>query len=183
MNADERTAAVTECLDELAIASSLQEIQDVVRRTPRRLVEATGGTFVLREGDQVFYADEDAASPLWKGQRFPIGECISGWAMTNGLVAVVPDISVDPRIPQEAYKPTFVRSLVMMPIGRPAVAAMGAYWDEVTKPSPEIVDLLRPVATAAAEAIGRVGLDGAPVAPVLSRPAASPPDVEVGVTT
>ena len=56
----------------------------------------------------------------------------------------------------------------MMPIGRPAVAAMGAYWDEVTKPSAETVDLLRPVATAAAEAIGRVGLGDAPTAPVLS---------------
>ena len=31
----------------------------------------------LREGR---YADEDAIGKLWKGQRFPMSTCISGWA-------------------------------------------------------------------------------------------------------
>jgi hypothetical protein len=71
----------------LEAASTLGEIQQVVRRAPRDLVGADGATFVLRDFDRCFYADEDAASPLWKGQRFPIESCISGWAMLNDAAA------------------------------------------------------------------------------------------------
>ena len=49
MNADDRAATLAECLDALATAGSLQEIQDVVRRAPRRLVEAMGGKITKSE--------------------------------------------------------------------------------------------------------------------------------------
>ena len=67
----------------LSLARSLPEIQSIVRSGARRLTGADGATFVLRDGDRCFYADEDAIEPLWKGQRFPLGQCISGWAMNN----------------------------------------------------------------------------------------------------
>ncbi len=161
------STSIEEIVLALRAAVRLEDIQRVVRSAPVHIADAAGGTFVLRDGDKCFYADEDAISPLWKGQRFPIGECISGWAMQHGRTAVVPDIARDERIPLAAYRPTFVRSLVMVPIGRPAVAAMGAYWTTPYEPPPWTVAALEEVAEAAADAVGRVGLDGAPVTPVL----------------
>ena len=53
---------------------SVADVQAVVRVAARRLTGADGATFVLRDGDSCYYADEDAISPLWKGQRFPIDQ-------------------------------------------------------------------------------------------------------------
>ena len=130
---------------------------------------AQGATFVLREGDRCFYADEDAIAPLWKGQRFPMTACISGWAMLNDETAVVPDISVDDRIPLAAYRPTFVRSLVMVPVGSPPVAAIGAYWSRVYEATPEQIADLESLASRTASAIQRIGLDDAPWAPTFRK--------------
>ena len=65
---------------------------------------------------------------MWKDQRFPLSSCISGWAMMNGQTAVIEDVFEDPRIPYDTYLPTFVKSLIMTPLGEKNVAAMGAYW-------------------------------------------------------
>lgn len=144
-------------------AQTLEDVQVVVRRAPRDLVAADGATFVLRDVDLCFYVDEDAASPLWKGQRFPLEHCISGWAMLNDTTAVVPDIFADDRIPQAAYRPTFVRSLVMVPVGsEKPVAAIGTYWASTHLATDEEVGLLERLSDAAARAIDRVGLDAAP---------------------
>src|SRR5262249_13228681 len=67
----------------LSLARDLPSIMAIVRRAARELVGADGATFVLRDGNQCHYADEDAISALWKGQRFPMENCVSGWAMTN----------------------------------------------------------------------------------------------------
>ena len=74
--------------------------------------------------------EEDAIGPLWKGQYFPLSACISGWSMLNGQTAVIEDVFADPRIPHDAYRPTFVKSLIMTPVGEKNVAAMGAYWKD-----------------------------------------------------
>src|SRR5262249_32531599 len=103
-------------VQDLSLARHLPEIMAVVRRTARELTGADGATFVLRDGMRCHYADEDAIAPLWKGRRFPMSACISGWAMLERRPAVVPDIYQDPRIPHDAYRPTFVKSLVMVPI-------------------------------------------------------------------
>lgn len=150
----------------LATAADLVAIGEVVRTAARELTDAQGATFVLRDGEDCFYADEDAIAPLWKGQRFPLTHCISGWAMLNAATTVVRDIEADARIPLEAYRPTFVRSLVVVPIGaaRP-VAAIGAYWAEVRRPDEPSVAALEELAVEAAAAIDRVGLASAPWAP------------------
>ncbi|NBB11847.1 response regulator [Pseudomonas sp. SLFW] len=52
--------------------------------------------------------------------------------MRHNATVAIPDVRLDSRVPQDAYAATFVRSLVMVPIGRPVpVAALGAYWAEV----------------------------------------------------
>ena len=92
-----------------------------------------GASFVLRDNDQCYYADENAISPLWKGQRFPMETCVSGWAMLHREAAVIEDIYQDPRVPADAYRPTFVKSMAMMPVRQAApIAAIqaGEEWRE-----------------------------------------------------
>ena len=154
----------------LVAAADVTEVGAIARSSARALTGADGATFVLRDGDDCFYADEEAISPLWKGQRFPLNHCISGWAMLNAATAIVPDISLDPRIPMEAYRPTFVRSLVVVPVGseKPS-AALGVYWSVRQVPHASLVRRLETLAAHTAAAIERVGLDNAPWAPTFRR--------------
>ncbi|HZI72761.1 MAG TPA: GAF domain-containing protein, partial [Gemmatimonadales bacterium] len=146
-------------IQELSLARDLPRIMEIVRRSARELTGADGATFVLRDGEQCHYADEDAIAPLWKGRRFPMTSCISGWAMLNRQAAVIEDIYADPRIPAEAYRPTFVKSLVMVPI-RTAdpVGAIGNYWAARRKPRPEEVKLLQALADSTSVAMENVQL-------------------------
>jgi len=112
----------------LALASNRAMVIETVRETARGICKSDGITFVLRDGDMCHYVEEDAIGPLWKGQYFPMNVCISGWSMLNGQTAVIEDVFADARIPVDAYRPTFVRSLIMTPVGEKHVAAMGAYW-------------------------------------------------------
>src|SRR3954452_13433582 len=95
----------------LSLARSLPAVMAIVRRVARELTGADGATFVLREGDKCYYADENAIAPLWKGRRFPISACISGWSMLHREHVVIEDIYADGRIPADTYRPTFVKSL------------------------------------------------------------------------
>jgi signal transduction histidine kinase len=67
----------------------------------------------------------------------------------------------DDRVPKDAYAPTFVRSMVMVPIGKPrAVAALGAYWSQTGRQSPETVRRLENLARLATVAIENARLLG-----------------------
>jgi GAF domain-containing protein len=115
----------------LSNAYSLDEVVGVVQATARSICQADGVTFVLRDGDRCHYVEEDAISPLWRGQKFPMSACISGWCMIHGKTVSISDIYHDARIPHDAYRPTFVKSLVMTPVRTDSpVAAIGAYWSE-----------------------------------------------------
>ncbi|MEU7475093.1 GAF domain-containing protein [Lentzea sp. NPDC042327] len=143
----------TELLDQ---ATSLEEVQRIVRTTARSLLRSHGATLVLLDGDLCYYADEDSMSPLWKGQRFPAANCISGWAMLNRKTVVITDIRFDARIPQEAYRPTFVRSLVVTPILRPLpIGATGCYWAVPHTASESETSTLEALAAAAGVALER----------------------------
>jgi signal transduction histidine kinase/ActR/RegA family two-component response regulator len=152
----ERLVAVVQ---ELSLASDLPSIQGIVRRAARELAGADGATFVLRDGDLCHYADEDAISPLWKGQRFPMHTCISGWAMLNRAPAMIEDIYRDDRIPHDAYRPTFVKSLAMVPI-RTAdpIGAIGVYWARVHRPGAEELRLIQALADTTAVAMENVSI-------------------------
>lgn len=143
----------------LSVCRSLQEVIETVTPAARQLLDADGVTFVLRDGDLCHYADEDAIAPLWKGKRFPMSACISGWCMAERQTAVIADIYQDPRIPHDAYRPTFVRSLAMVPVRQDdPVAAMGAYWRQGHAVAPGEVQLLQAIANAAGLAIANVEL-------------------------
>jgi signal transduction histidine kinase len=144
------------------LASARDEVTvcTIVRNAARALTGADGVTFVLREGNHCYYADEDAIGPLWKGRRFPMETCISGWAMLNKTFTVVPDIYVDERIPQDAYRPTFVKSLAMVPVRREdPIGAIGAYWARPHAATPDEVGILQSLADAASLALHNVQLD------------------------
>jgi GAF domain-containing protein len=148
--------------ERLRRAHSAAEVQSITAGAARRLVGADGATFVLRDGDKCFYVDEDAIGPLWKGQRFPLTACISGWAMLNAQAAEVPDIYVDPRIPIGAYRPTFVKSLAMVPIrAADPVGAIGVYWADFHVPTEDEVDLVAALGEVAADALERLTLEPA----------------------
>ncbi len=114
---------------DLSFARDLATVVVTARKAARELTGADGVTIVLRSGNECYYADEDAIAPLWKGRRFPLEACVSGWVMTQNLAAVIADIYADSRVPHEVYRPTFVKSLAMVPVRAPeAIAAIGAYW-------------------------------------------------------
>lgn len=138
-------------------AGSVEEIRTVLKGSVRAGVRAQGATVVHREDDQCFYVDEDAMSPLWKGQRFPVRACISGWAMLNEQTVAIADIRADSRVPQEAYRPTFVRSMVAVPIrvGHP-IGAIGAYWASPHRATDEEIATLEALAEAAGRALGKI---------------------------
>src|SRR2546427_2508336 len=141
----------------LSLAWDLDRIMAVVRCAARELTGADGATFVLRDGDQCHYVEEDAIAPLWKGRRFPMNTCISGWVMLNRQPAVIEDIYADPRIPADAYRPTFVKSLVMVPIRTSdPVGAIGNYWATRRQPRAEEVRLLQALADSTSGAMENV---------------------------
>lgn len=146
-------------VQELSMAADLPSVQEVVRTAARELADCDGATFVLRDGEQCFYADEDAIAPLWKGHRFPLEACISGWAMLHRQHVVIPDIYLDDRIPHEAYRPTFVQSLVMMPVRTlDPIAAIGAYWAEHHTATDAEVALLQGLANATSVALDKLAV-------------------------
>ena len=158
LSATERLVQVAQ---ELSHARELRDIMAVVREAARELTGADGASFVLRDGDHCFYAEENAISPLWKGRRFPIRSCISGWTMLHREAAVIEDIYADPRIPQDAYRPTFVKSLAMVPIRTSApVGAIGNYWAEQHRASEGEVKLLKALADLTSLAMENVQLYG-----------------------
>lgn len=150
-------ARLVTAVQELSLVRTVPAIQEIVRRAARELLDADGATFVLRDGDLCHYADEDAIAPLWKGQRFPMSACISGWAMLQARHAMIPDIYADPRIPADAYRPTFVKSLVMVPIRLESpIGAIGVYWARQRETPDEEIGLIQALANTTAVAMENV---------------------------
>jgi PAS domain-containing protein len=144
--------------EKLATCKSVDAVVAVLRDTARDIVKSDGIAVIIREDDKCFYAAEDAVSPLWASRRFPADSCVSGWAMTNRQTVAISDIYLDRRVPHDAYRPTFVRSLVMVPIGDPARAAIGAYWSEVRSHDSRTIGMLEALARSAAISLENVRL-------------------------
>ena len=155
----EARALLVDLVKQLSMARSVDAIVQIVRQGARKLNGADGATFVLREGELCHYVDEDAIGPLWKGSRFPMDACISGWAMRHGRAVVVPDIRTEPRIPADAYAPTFVRSLVMVPIRAEApIGAIGNYWATEHEATEDELALIQALADSTSLAFENVAL-------------------------
>jgi hypothetical protein len=148
-------------IQQLALARTMDAIKAIVRRAARDLTGADGATLILRENDQCYYADEDAIGPLWKGRRFPMEACVSGWVMMNRRPAVIEDIYADLRVPVTAYRPTFVKSLAVVPIRTESpVGAIGNYWAKPHRATDDEVRVLQALADSTAIAIENVMLYG-----------------------
>ena len=144
---------------DLSFARDLATVVVTARTAARELTGADGVSIVLRSGNECYYADEDAIAPLWKGRRFPLESCVSGWVMTHNVPAVIADISTDSRVPHEVYRPTFVKSLAMVPVRTPeAIAAIGAYWAEHHEATEEEVGAMTLLADNIALALRNVEL-------------------------
>lgn len=151
--------ALVKAVERLAAADDLDDIIEIVRSTARAISGADGVCFILRDGDSCHYVEELALGPLWKGKRFPLTACISGWCMLNDSAAVIPDIYLDPRIPHDAYRPTFVKSLVMVPVkATEPVAAIGVYWAETREFSGEELTLIEALGRSTSAAIAACNL-------------------------
>jgi hypothetical protein len=87
---------------------------------------------------------------------FPADRCISGWVMRHRQAAVIPNIFFDPRIPQDIYRRTFVKSMQMVPVGE-GCAAIGAYWAEYHDPTDEESMALHALARLTDAALLRLG--------------------------
>src|SRR5262249_45447335 len=91
------------------------------------------------------------------GQRFPMSVCVSGWAMLHRQAAVIEDIYADQRVPHDAYRRTFVKSLVMVPIRTlDPIGAIGNYWASRHQPTAAEVGLLQALADTTAVAMENV---------------------------
>lgn len=151
--------ALVEAASRLSAASTLEAVTQIITETARKLVGSDGSTFVLKDNDLCYYFDEDAISTLWKGKKFPMSVCITGWSMVNKKYVVIPDIYKDDRVPHDAYRPTFVRSLCIVPIRKSSpIGAIGSYWKKTTHPSFEDVELLQILADIASNALENLGL-------------------------
>lgn len=149
-----RWSNAAEAIEALAGTRSLDAVISVLRAFARRAVGADGIAIVLRAGDQCYYVAEDAMEPLWEGQHFLVENCVSGWAMQHRQTAVIADIFNDPRVPVDAYRTTFVRSMLMVPIGHvEPIAAIGAYWSEAGQPTENEIALLEALARASSVAL------------------------------
>lgn len=157
--ADPRDAYFLDAKSQLGRAAHLDDVIDIVRRKGREVCASDGICLVLRDGELCHYVAENAISPLWKGQRFPMSACISGWSMLNGQTAAIEDVFADPRIPHDVYRPTFVKSLIMTPVGIPLpgpVAALGAYWSVRRSFAPAEIMMVKNLALAVGVAMAGV---------------------------
>src|SRR5213076_1382367 len=87
--------ALVDVIKQLACCRELDGVMAVLREATRRLTAADGVTVVLRDGDFCYYAEENAIAPLWKGRRFPMQSCVSGWCMLNRQPVAIEDIYAD----------------------------------------------------------------------------------------
>lgn len=156
----ERRRRLMDMLGQLAQVDSIDALVMALRGSARAIGNADGITIVRRIGNRAAYVAEDAVSPLWAGHDFPLDTCISGVAMIENRPIVIDDIFIDDRVPIDAYRPTFVKSMAMFPIGvgEPRMA-MGAYWASAGPIDPEAIALLGNLARAASPVFDRVERD------------------------
>ncbi len=152
-----KTDQLIEVIQELSLARSIQQIQNIVKYAARKLVGSDGSALVLRDHNMCYYVDEDSISPLWKGQHFDMNICISGWVMMNKQTVTIKDIYQDSRVPVDAYRSTFVKSLVMVPIrSKDPIGVIGNYWQTTHSPSAEDIRILEALANSTSIAIENV---------------------------
>jgi PAS domain S-box-containing protein len=145
-------------LCELIGADTLDPAGTAIARIARRALGCDGVGVVLHEGAECHHAWEDTPSVLWQGRRFPAATCAAGVAVAAGHSIVVEDVRHEPPSFPELSEPTFVRGLAVVPGGRPADVALGAYWAAPHLATAQELEALRRLAQALSRARGHVNL-------------------------
>lgn len=145
----ERWAALTRAVERLSRATTYDEAVECLRTSSREVAGADGVTIVRREGNETVYVAEDAISPAWVGKRFPINECLAGFAITQRRAVIIPDVAKADNVPQNLYMATFIESCAVFPVGLgDPVGAIGAYWHKMHVIDDDTVALLAALARA-----------------------------------
>ena len=153
MNIADRSAQLAPGIDlartigSLTAAGSKADVIRIVKANTRRFMAADGIAIILLDGKYCHYVEEDAETPLWKGQRIMISKCPAGRSMTSSETVIIEDVNGGEGSRTSAYEGTFVKSAIIVPVfdGEDA-AAIGVYWSEARRPTPSDV--------AAAETLG-----------------------------
>lgn len=155
----DKLARLVRAAQDLSRARSLKDVQDVVGIAARDLADADGATLILRDGDEGYYANGDATGTLRNGRGFAMETRVSSWSMTRGEPIVIEDVTSADGVPIDTYRPTCVRSMVMVPI-RPdgPLGAIGLYWSQPTLASQPVVELAQALADSTAIALEHVQL-------------------------
>jgi signal transduction histidine kinase len=124
------------------------EIMKIVHAAAREFTDADGATFILKENGVSQGTDDDA-----------IEITISGWAINQKKAVAISDIEQDSRIPIDLYRPTFMKSLLAVPIQQDnPIGAIGTYWTDHHIATSEEIALLQALANAAGVALENVKL-------------------------
>ena len=158
-SAAETLSTLAEAIDRLAAATTVEDIQRLVPAAARQLTGADGAALVLRERGKCHYVEEDAVQRLWKGRRFALTECVEGWSMLNRRPVVIDDVYADDRVPHAAYRRTFVKAMLVVPIrNHGPIGAIGVYWSHHHSATTEEIAVVRALAGSAAVALERARL-------------------------
>ncbi|WP_201091573.1 PAS domain S-box protein [Thiocystis minor] len=164
---EEKLRRLAEAVEGIAGVRDLASLAAIVCAAARQLTGADGATLALRDGDGCACLDEDAIGPLWKGQRLPLADCVSGWtirqaepiamedcrsdasAQTGGRVGALADVAPG----------GFVRGLSLVPVGRRDPAgALGCYWARPYRIGAEELGLQQALADATAVGLNNLDL-------------------------
>ena len=144
-------------VSDLAHIEGQDDVARLVREAARSLSRADGVAFVLRDGGDLHFVDDDAIGPTRSGQRVQSPTCVAGWVIENASAASIVDVSSDPRVPHRAYAGTFVKSLAMVPIGKSdPLGALGAYWKTQHEATSRELALLQAIADGACAALTHI---------------------------
>ena len=158
-SAAETLSTLAEAIDRLAAATTGDEIQRLVPAAARQLTGADGAALVLRERGTCHHVEEDAVQRLWKGHRFALSDCVEGWSILHCEPVAIDDVYADGRVPQAAYRRTFVKAMLVVPIrNHGPIGAIGVYWSHHHAATTEEVAVVRALAGSAAVALDRAKL-------------------------
>jgi diguanylate cyclase (GGDEF)-like protein/PAS domain S-box-containing protein len=150
----EQMRVVFDTLDRLSGARTTQGVVDILRDAARALAGADRAIVMLRDGGYVQFAGEASNGPVWEGRRFPLDECIGGWAILNRQAAVIEDVFSDSRFCAAACPNKLVKSMAVFPIrSADPIGALAIYWNQRGRSDPDSVSALQTLANAAAIAI------------------------------
>ena len=143
-------------IQELPRCRDMEAVISAVCRAARQLSGSDAAVLVLRDGELCHVIGEDSPTPYWKGRRYPLKESVTGWVMEHDQPVVLDDIS-DPRVSQTIYRTTYVKSMAVVPLGRPQpIGSLSNLWRSRHTPSADEVKLMGMLADAAAVALENV---------------------------